>query len=310
MMNYSSQELQPRVSVITVVLNAEKVIERCIKSVLSQTYQNIEYIIVDGDSTDRTLQIVDQYRDRIDILVSERDNGVYDAMNKGCQLSHGDYIIMLNSDDFFTPDAIELSVDAIMRNGADYSGAPAFIVDENGTIKYTYWPNCFDKSAYVAQNPCAHETMLVSRIAYEDIGGYDTRYKIAADLKFELELIRRDYIVAKLEKPILYFTDGGLSSNEEATRLEVVDVLSQYLSIPRYYIEAIVLMLNKGLISQETTMFFSDKSMLEKLPTEVLSYLATGLYYKYLAELNTSSPVKSFNRLLGQIKRTVKKIML
>lgn len=307
-MNNSDNSLLS-VSVITAVLNRGKVIERCIKSVIAQTYRNIEYIVVDGGSTDGTLEIVHRYEEKISRIVSEKDKGVYDAMNKGYRLSHGDFILMLNSDDFLVPEAIELSVNAILEQRADYSGAPAYIIDENSVIKYVYWPDCFDKRAYIAQNPCAHETMLVSRKAYVDIGGYDTRFQIAADLKFELELISRDYKVARVEKPILYFTDGGMSSNEEKARKEVVEILSNYLPITKEHLEGLVLLVNRGIPSEHCLEVFSDQAMLHALPEEVISYLFTNLYYKYLRELNKNTDQKLFKRLLLKIKKIVKRLI-
>lgn len=305
-MNAIPSDNRPLVSIITVALNAERFIERCVKSVIAQTYKNIEYIIVDGGSTDRTLKILEKYRDNIDILISEKDNGVYDAMNKGYRISHGDYIIMLNSDDFFTNNAIELSVNTILEEKADYSGAQAYIIDQDSSIKYIYWPNCFDKTAYIAQNPCAHETLLVSRKAYDDIGGYNIKYKIAADLKFELELISRGYVVAKVEKPILYFTDGGMSSNEEAARKELVEILADYLPIPKNYIEGLILLVNKGIPSENCIKALTDQAMLRNLPVEVISYLFVNMYYKYMKELNIHSEKGLFETFFSKIKIMLK----
>jgi glycosyltransferase involved in cell wall biosynthesis len=308
-MSAAYSDNSPLVSVITAVLNSEKLIERCVKSVITQTYKNIEYIVVDGGSTDRTLEILERYRDKIDILISEKDKGVYDAMNKGYQISHGDYIIMLNSDDFFTSEAIELSVNTILEQKADYSGAQAFIIDQDSSIKYVYWPNCFDKAAYIAQNPCAHETLLVSRKAYDDIGGYNTKYKIAADLKLELELISRGYVVAKVEKPILYFTDGGISSNEEQARKELVEILADYLPIPRSYIEGLILLVNKGVPSENCIKALSDQSILRNLPVEVISYLFVNMYYKYMKELNRHSKKGPLENFFSKIKIMLKRLV-
>ena len=90
-----------KISVITVCYNSENTIERTIKSVLSQTYQDIEYIIVDGLSTDKTLEIVNKYKDKIAKIISEKDTGLYDAMNKGIDNASGEYLMFLNSDDCF-----------------------------------------------------------------------------------------------------------------------------------------------------------------------------------------------------------------
>jgi len=95
----------PLISIITISLNAEKHIEQTIQSVLSQTYKNTEYILVDGGSTDRTAEIINQYRDRIDHFISEHDDGIADAMNKGLALATGDYVVFLHADDYFKNDS-------------------------------------------------------------------------------------------------------------------------------------------------------------------------------------------------------------
>ena len=90
-----------KISIVTVTLNSEKTLERTIKSVLGQNYSDVEYIIIDGGSTDGTLNIIEKYKDKISKVISEKDNGLYDAMNKGIKLSTGDIVGILNSDDFF-----------------------------------------------------------------------------------------------------------------------------------------------------------------------------------------------------------------
>jgi glycosyltransferase involved in cell wall biosynthesis len=91
---------KPFISVITVCLNAERYIEKTICSIINQTYKNIEYIIIDGKSTDQTLQIIGKYRDRIAHVISETDSGIADAMNKGIKLAKGDYVIFIHADDY------------------------------------------------------------------------------------------------------------------------------------------------------------------------------------------------------------------
>ena len=97
---------QPLFSIITVVLNGEKYIERCIKSVLAQKVKNFEYIIVDGKSKDRTMSIIKKYKNKIKKIISKKDRGIYDAFNKGMSLCSGKYICIVNSDDILTKDAL------------------------------------------------------------------------------------------------------------------------------------------------------------------------------------------------------------
>ena len=94
------------ITIITVSKNAEETLERCIKSVLSQKYQNIEYIIIDGDSSDRSKKIIEKYKNKISSVVSEKDNGIWDAMNKGIKIARGELIGFLNADDFYYSDTL------------------------------------------------------------------------------------------------------------------------------------------------------------------------------------------------------------
>ena len=101
-------KLNPKISIVTVCLNSEKTIERTIQSVLSQSYNNIEYIIIDGGSTYGTLDIVNKYKDKVSYVISEKDNGVYDAFNKGLKVFTGELIGFVNSDDYLMPSAMNI----------------------------------------------------------------------------------------------------------------------------------------------------------------------------------------------------------
>ena len=98
---------KPLVSIITVTFNAEADLEKCIKSVISQTYTNIEFIIIDGGSTDGTLDIIEKYKKNISYSISEKDKGIYDAWNKGVSVANGEWIAFLGSDDVYLENAIE-----------------------------------------------------------------------------------------------------------------------------------------------------------------------------------------------------------
>ncbi|SVE28349.1 uncharacterized protein METZ01_LOCUS481203, partial [marine metagenome] len=97
-----------KISIITVVKNNEKTIEKAIKSVIEQSYKNIEYIVIDGKSNDNTIKILEKYKNKINILISEKDNSIWDAMNKGLSRASGDIVGFLNSDDYYYPKAIEI----------------------------------------------------------------------------------------------------------------------------------------------------------------------------------------------------------
>ena len=132
---HNLHHLHPKFSIITVTYNAGKVLEDTIQSVITQTYKNVEYILVDGGSTDNTLNIINQYRSMIQQVVSEPDQGLYDAMNKGIRMATGDYICFLNAGDaFHEDDTLQQMVHSIAVNNTlpDVLYGETAIVDEEG----------------------------------------------------------------------------------------------------------------------------------------------------------------------------------
>ena len=221
---------KPLVTIITVVYNRAEKIARAIQSVINQSYDNIEYIVIDGGSTDGTVDVIKQYEEAIDYFVSEPDDGIYNAINKGLSLAAGDYIGILNSDDWYIEDAVQLSIDEIIKNSADYSGAEEYVVNEDGEVLGIYQLKHFDEVALIAQNPCNHGTMFISRTAYDCIGYYDETYRIAADFKMQLLLVLNKKLKGcTVPKPIHYYELLGLSSvQRDKTLIEVVDVLQEF----------------------------------------------------------------------------------
>lgn len=176
------------VSIITVCFNAAETIETTIKSIVSQTYKNIEYIVVDGGSVDGTLQILEHYRKHISVIVSERDEGIYDAMNKGIDLAQGDFIGIINADDWYEEDAIEKVV-RISRNISENTGVIS------GQIRFIDGEQSFlskkkEMEQIWMEMPISHPATFIRKSVYEKYGTYNTHYQIAADY----ELIFRLYI--------------------------------------------------------------------------------------------------------------------
>ena len=182
-----SQENKPLITIVTVVRNGEKTLEQTILSVINQTYRNIEYIIVDGESTDGTLDIIKKYEDKIDYWVSEADKGIYDAMNKGIALATGDFIALLNSDDWYELDACEIIVNRINEKDADiYYGMIRVIKDEAPFIIRGYT----DRVLPLHMIP--HQACFVKKNIYK-IYQYDIKYKMAADHDFMIRLKNDNY---------------------------------------------------------------------------------------------------------------------
>jgi glycosyltransferase involved in cell wall biosynthesis len=170
----------PCVSVITVVYNAESVVEETIKSVLGQTYPAVEYVVVDGDSADDTWQIIQEYGDRIDTAVSEPDDGTYDAMNKGAELATGEWVIYMNAGDRFASREALFSVSDALTGGADVilAGVEEVLVDEYETRRFRKMPGSGrDLWRYM---PTSHQSILVRRKHVLEYP-FDTEYRWCAD---------------------------------------------------------------------------------------------------------------------------------
>ena len=208
----------PLVTVITVVFNREKTIERCILSVLNQTYVNLEYIIIDGASFDETTRIIERYADSIDYYLSEPDDGIYNAINKGIRLASGDFLLLLHSDDWFREDAVEKLVEAAVKSSADVVHADAIIVDGSnknlGTLK-----GCLDDGLYTKGNPIRHETMLVKKAVHDRHGYYDESYRIIADYEFVIRLHEAGCTFEHVSACLLYFSNTGISFVDQEVKL-------------------------------------------------------------------------------------------
>lgn len=213
----SSRAGSPLVSIITVVRNGMPYIGLCIDSVLKQTYDNIEYIIIDGCSEDGTLEILERYRDNIDYYASAPDDGIYNAMNKGLELASGDFIIFLNSDDRYDKETIKKLVNKLSENQADVAYADAYVVDVNEVIQYRL-DSWFNVGLYTRGAPIRHETMLVGKHVYNKLGGYDESYKIISDYEFMIRLYESDFKCTHLKEPLLYFRNTGISNTGESLR--------------------------------------------------------------------------------------------
>jgi glycosyltransferase involved in cell wall biosynthesis len=212
--DYSSLEL---VSIITVCLNAKSTIRQTIESVASQTYQNIEYIICDGGSTDGTQDIINEYAYMIDIFITEPDRGIADAFNKGICRANGTFIQLLNADDSMPPDKIELSVQALKHDhAASYVFGDVFFATVKGLIKISGDPLYFNKITY-GMPRINHTTMLVRASAYQAHGLYDVSWKIAMDYDWLLRLHNAGGFGIYCPGVQTYMRDGGASANWSKT---------------------------------------------------------------------------------------------
>lgn len=214
---------KPLISVVTIVYNGEKHLEQAIQSVVGQSYEQIEYIIVDGGSKDGTLDIIRKYEDRIDHWISEPDKGIYDAMNKGLDLASGDLIAFLNSDDWYLPGALEEVANAYVSQGDRRSviAGKWNIIFEDIDLTVNVTPSL----KFHAGMPLSHQAMFVPKPVYDTMGGYDLKYRYAADLDFALRLHTGGTTFIFLNGDIVNFRTSGVSetyyreSGTEASRI-------------------------------------------------------------------------------------------
>ena len=183
-----------KISIITVCYNSAETIEETIKSVQAQTYENIEYIIVDGNSKDKTLELVQQYPDVVTKWVSEPDKGLYDAMNKGIAMATGDYIGILNSDDtFFEPETIQKVVDFLVENKVEACTGD-IVQHKNGRIIRRYSSKKWSPAKLKIGFMPPHPSIFFKKELFGSFGAYVLGYKIASDY----ELIIRYFLKHKI----------------------------------------------------------------------------------------------------------------
>ena len=202
----------PKISVITIVLNDVSHIAETIESVISQKYQNLEYIIIDGGSIDGTLDVINNYRSFVDVLISEKDSGIYNAMNKGIKIAKGQIIGLINSGDSYGPgtfDAISYVWDA-PREIVYYGNMS--LLDENGEIVKKVTNTDHNNVLRRLNMSVPHPTMFVANSVYEKLGTYDESFRIGADFEFVIRCLKNGIEFNKIAHINSSFRLGGLSS--------------------------------------------------------------------------------------------------
>lgn len=198
-----------KISVITVCYNSEATIERTIRSVIAQDYHDLEYIIIDGASTDKTLDIIGKYQNEISICVSEPDNGLYDAMNKGLEKCSGDVFAFLNSDDWYADNVLKKVNEYFESSNADIVSGNLYLFHDGVSEKLNFDRSNREKMLFEVIYP--HPALFAKRELYVKHGGFDTSYKLAADTDWVMKVCVNGADVFCADDCFTHFSDGGLS---------------------------------------------------------------------------------------------------
>lgn len=253
----------PKVSVITVCLNSKKYLEETIKSVSMQTYSNIEYIIIDGGSTDGSAELFNKYRHRINNLLIEKDSGIFDAMNKGVRLSTGEAVYFLNSGDkFYDEKTVEKAVNVLKENREiDFVYGNIVIFDPVNKMFYVEkYPKRISKWLFIKKT-IAHPASFFRSSCFEKIGYFNQAYRIGADYEWYLRAIfDRGLKGVYMDTNISIFRLGGNSSAER----DIKSYFSERILIQNKYFSPIEILYTRFvfivrlLLREKCTKFLHD----------------------------------------------------
>ncbi|MFK8030322.1 MAG: glycosyltransferase family 2 protein [Gammaproteobacteria bacterium] len=211
-----------KISMITVCLNAQDTIADTIESIRRQSHPDIEYIIVDGGSTDDTLSIIEQNRDVVTKLQTGPDKGMYDAANKGINMAEGEVVGMLNADDFYADTDVLKDVAAAVRDGSDAVYGDLHYVDRNDpkTIKRNWKSGSYDRKHFLSGWMPPHPTFFLRKSAYEAHGLFRLDLKSAADYELMLRMLYKHSLkIDYIDRVLVKMRDGGQSNISLANRI-------------------------------------------------------------------------------------------
>jgi glycosyltransferase involved in cell wall biosynthesis len=215
----SSSGGNPKITIITACLNAVRTVEQTLLSVLNQNYPNLEYIIIDGGSTDGTLDIVRKYEARLSRVISEPDKGIYDAFNKGLRCATGELIGILNADDFYAPWALRTIAAAYVEHTeCDVFFGKIVVIDEENDVWKVY--QLGSSQDLTDRMSLSHPAVFVPKKTYDKWGMFDKSYKIAADWDYLLRLYMGEASFCPVNEVLTAFRVSGASSVVNARQLD------------------------------------------------------------------------------------------
>lgn len=235
---------QPKLSIITIVYNNVRDIERTVCSVLNQTYGNIEYVVIDGASTDGTLDILKKYESRLSKLITEKDKGIYDAMNKGLAIASGDYVLFMNSgDELYAPDTLEKVFSTAVD--ADIYYGETEMYDENwqslGRRRHQV-PAEFTWKSFRLGMSVSHQAIYIKRALTEP---YDLRYQLSADIDWVIKAAKKAQKIVNVNAYVAKYLVGGMSKKRHRQSLvERFQIFSKHYGLLPNVINHLIISLN------------------------------------------------------------------
>nr|WP_302829721.1 glycosyltransferase family 2 protein [uncultured Bacteroides sp.] len=226
--------LTPKFSVITVTYNAEAVLEDTIQSVISQTYRHVEYIIIDGASKDGTLSIINRYKERISLVVSEPDKGLYDAMNKGIRHATGDYLCFLNAGDSFHEDDTLQQMVHTLNGGElpDVLYGETALVDKEGhfiRMRRLSTPEVLTWKSFKQGMLVCHQAFFAKRALVEP---YDLQYRFSADFDWCIKIMKKARTLHNTHLTLIdYLEEGMTTQNRKASLKERFRIMVKHYGL-------------------------------------------------------------------------------
>lgn len=222
-------QIIPNISIITVVFNGRTLIERTIKSVLQQTYPNVEYIIIDGGSTDGTVETIKNYQSKISVIRSEKDNGIYDAMNKGLKLATGEYLLFLNAgDELYAADTLA-NIFSVSKNADAYYGNTVVVNEQGKELgdRRLKPPSQLNWKSLKYGMCVSHQSFIAKRSLSNP---YDLNYSISADIDWVIGVLKKSKQIVNTKSYISKFLEGGTSNKHKAEAL-----VERFLIMVKHY---------------------------------------------------------------------------
>ncbi|MEB0264085.1 MULTISPECIES: glycosyltransferase family 2 protein [unclassified Mucilaginibacter] len=238
--------MKPVLSVITIVYNNACDIERTMLSVLDQTYDTVEYIVIDGASNDGTLEIIKRYENRIAKLINEKDKGIYDAMNKGLALATGDYVIFMNSGDEFYANDTVAKVFATATDADIYYGETEMVNDERESLgqRRHKAPNKFTWQGFKFGMSISHQAIYIRRSLTEP---YDPKYQLSADIDWIIRAAKKATKIVNVDGYVAKYLVGGMSkAKHKQSLLERFDIMKHHYGLIPTVLNHVVIAFNLG----------------------------------------------------------------